>query len=512
MAGQTRVRGGGEAGKPGRQPGSSTRARLLACVALVLVFGVGGCTGRAPVVTILHFNDVYEIEPVEGGRAGGLARVAALRARLLETEAPVLTTLGGDYLSPSAIGTATVDGQPLAGRQMVDVLNAVGLDWATFGNHEFDVPEPAFRQRMSEQRFKLVSSNVTNPAGSAFEGVTRSAVLPIRAGGRDLRIGLIGLTIDSNRKPWVRYAPPIDSAKAEIAKLRASGRLDAIVALTHLALADDQALAAAVDDLDLILGGHEHENWLLRRGGRFTPIVKADANVRSVAVVTLTFGEGGRPTSSVRLEVIDSRLAPDPKVEALAAAWRTRAFDAFRRQGFSPEAAVATLPEPLDGRESTVRNRPGLLTDIITAAMLREVKDADLAIVNGGSVRIDDVLPPGPVTQYDVIRVLPFGGAVVRATFEGGLLAQVLDAGLKNQGSGGYLQTARVARANDRWEINGQPLVPTRRYAVALNDFLLTGGEANMAFLVRTNPRLSNIQAFRDIRQAVIEELRARYK
>ena len=78
-----------------------------------------------------------------------------------------MTTLGGDYLSPSAIGTAKVDGEPLAGRQMVDVLNAVGVDWATFGNHEFDVSEAAFRQRLAEQKFRIVSSNVTDANGLA---------------------------------------------------------------------------------------------------------------------------------------------------------------------------------------------------------------------------------------------------------------------------------------------------------------------------------------------------------
>ena len=90
------------------------------------------------VVTILHFNDVYEIDAIEGGHYGGLSRVATVLRQLKRTHAPVLTTLAGDYLSPSAIGTAVIDGEPFGGRQMVDVLNAVGLDWATFGNHEFD--------------------------------------------------------------------------------------------------------------------------------------------------------------------------------------------------------------------------------------------------------------------------------------------------------------------------------------------------------------------------------------
>ena len=70
---------------------------------------------------------------------------------------------------------------------MVDVLNAVGLDWAVFGNHEFDVPEAAFRARIAEGRFKIVASNVSDVNGQPFPGTVRSAVVrPVR---RDARFG-----------------------------------------------------------------------------------------------------------------------------------------------------------------------------------------------------------------------------------------------------------------------------------------------------------------------------------
>ena len=137
------------------------------------------------VVTILHFNDVYEIEPVEGGHFGGLSRVATVLKQLKRTHAPVLSVLAGDYLSPSAIGTAVVDGQPLGGRQMVDVLNATGLDWATFGNHEFDVSQAGFLARNEQSTFHLVSSNVTDVNGQLFPKTVRTAIVPFaRAAAR----------------------------------------------------------------------------------------------------------------------------------------------------------------------------------------------------------------------------------------------------------------------------------------------------------------------------------------
>jgi 5'-nucleotidase / UDP-sugar diphosphatase len=486
--------------------------------ALLLLFLAAACAAglfaQAPApftLRIIHLNDVYEILPVEGGKSGGLARVATVFEQYrLRSDAPVITTLGGDYLSPSALGTARVDGQPLAGRQMVDVLNATHLDWATFGNHEFDVSEAAFRAHLTQATFKIVSTNVTDANGQPFPGVATSAIVPFVNGGRTIRIGLVGVTLSATKKPWVKYREAIPAAEEEIAKLR--GKVDAIVALTHLSLAQDAEFVTAIPEIDVVLGGHEHENWALRRGPHFTPIIKADANVRSLAIVSLTFGAAGtRPAVSSSLRLIDDTVASSPAVDTVARRWTQIGFDAFRKDGFAPEAVVATTTEPLDGRESTVRNRSGRLTDLITEAQAAEVKGAQVAVFNGGSVRIDDVIPPGPITEYDIIRVLPFGGKIAGATIDGALLARVLDMGVNNQGIGGYLHVRGAAFENGTWAVQGTPLDPEGRYRVALTDFLLSGGETNLGFLTRTNPGVHDVQEFRDIRRAVIEKLAATY-
>jgi 5'-nucleotidase len=461
-------------------------------------------------VTILHINDVYEIDAIEGGRYGGLSRAATVLQQLERLRTPVLMTLGGDFLSPSAIGTALVDGQALGGRQMVDVLNHVGLDWAVLGNHEFDVPEAAFRARVAEGRFRIVSSNVSDVNGRPFPGTVTSAVVPVRANGRTIRMGLVGLTIDSNRRPWVRYSPPVAAVREQIAHLK--GKTDAIIALTHLSLAGDQDLVMQVPDIDLVLGGHEHENWLLRRGPSFTPIVKADANVRTAAIVTLTFGRAGeRPAIDARFTVLDEDVARDAKVQSIVDKWTGVAFDAFRQSGFEPTRVIATVNEPLDGRESTVRNQSGRLTDLITAAFDREARGVDVSILNGGSVRIDDVVQPGPVTEYDVIRTLPFGGRVTRATIEGALLKSVLDTGVTNRGTGGFLHARGVARDRDQWTIHGKPLDVSARYTIAMTDFLISGAETNLGYLTRTHPAVHDVQDLRDVRLALITELQAQY-
>jgi 5'-nucleotidase len=495
----------------------STRVfRTAVCVLWLLwLAGVaraqaGGAMAQPVTLTIVHINDVYEIRPVEGGKSGGLSRVATVIERLKASPGPVITTLGGDFLSPTVLGTAKVDGQPLAGRQMVDVLNAVGIDWATFGNHEFDLSEAEFRARLAEAKFRLVSTNVTDAQGQPFPGVPTSVVVPVHAAGRTLRLGILGVTLGATKKDWVRYTDVIASASQEMTKLR--GRVDAVIALTHLSLGEDADFVAAIPDVDVVLGGHEHENWLAFRGPHFVPIVKADANVRSLAVVTMAFGAPGtRPVVSTRLQVIDDTIPEQPAVDALTRQWVTIGFDSFRRAGFDPEAVVATSTDALDGREATVRNRPGRLTDLIVSALAHEAQPVDVALFNGGSVRIDDVVTAGPVTEYDIIRVLPFGGKVVKATLDGALLIRVLDQGVNNQGLGGYLHLWGVRWEQEAWRVGGRPIDPAARYTVALTDFLLSGGEINMGFLTRTHPQVRDVRELRDIRRAVIEELRRVY-
>lgn len=467
-------------------------------------------------VILLHMNDVYEITPIEGGAVGGLARVATLRDRLLEETPYVVLTHGGDMFSPSAMGTAVVDGERLAGEQMVDVLDRVGLDWATFGNHEFDVTEAQFRERLAESDFGWVSANVTAASGEPFPGVVETTVLTFGdPGGPSFRLGVVGGTLRSGDPDWVRVTDPLLALATAASEL--APRVDAVLALTHLDLDEDVALAETVPSIDLVLGGHEHENWAVHRGDALTPVLKADANVRTVFVVRLAWepATGGLSIDPDLVPITDA-IAEDPEVAAVVARWVDLAYGAFREQGFDPDEPVAVTTDDLDGRSSVVRNQSNTLTDLVAEAMLRTAPDADAAVFNSGSIRIDDVLPAGRVTQYDVIRVLPFGGDIVEVEIAGGLLRRVLDQGVENRGTGGFLQHAGITRSeqpdgSSAWTVGGAPLSEARTYRVALTDFLLTGRETGLDYLMLGHPDLQRLGSGGDIRMAVIAELERRY-
>lgn len=495
--------------------------RLSILFALCLWIGCGGTgrsvdpsdggDGRIITATLIQLNDVYEITPVQGGARGGIARVATLRNRLRAEEPNTYTLLAGDFLSPSAIGTARVDGERLAGRQMVAALNALGLDYVTFGNHEFDIDRDQFLQRLRESRFTYVSANVTDEAGRPFPGVLPHAVLAVPGlPGDTLRLGLVGVTLPDYPADYVRFSDVLEGVRTQVDALE--GRVDGFVALTHLTLEGDALLAESVPELNLILGGHEHENWYLKRGAGLTPIAKADANARTVYVHRLWYNPAtGDLTIDSRLVEVTDALPDDPATARVVDAWVERAYDGFRQQGLEPAEAVTTLPEPFNGLESVVRNRSTRLTSLVADAMLHAVPGAEVSVYNSGSLRIDDILPPGVVTQYDVIRILPFGGDVVSVEMRGGLLDSVLTQGRANQGSGGFLHAANASFQDGRWVVGGAPLDAGRVYRVATNAFLVTGREAGLDYFTPDNPSLTEVGRHGDIRLAVIAELRRRF-
>jgi 2',3'-cyclic-nucleotide 2'-phosphodiesterase (5'-nucleotidase family) len=126
----------------------------------------------------------------------------------------------------------------------------------------------------------------------------------------------------------------------------------------------------------------------------------------------------------------------------------------------------------------------------VAKAMQAATPQADVVVMNAGSIRVDDIIPM-PVTEYDIIRAMPFGGGIREVDMKGSLLAKVLDQGRKNVGIGGYLiynDDVSYDATTQSWKVRGTPIDEAKTYRVALTDYLLSGKEANMNFLNEKNP------------------------
>lgn len=474
-------------------------------------------------ISFVQINDVYEIAPLDGGKAGGMARVATVKKQELSKNPNTLMVMAGDFLSPSVYNSLKFAGNRIRGKQMVDAMNTAGVDMAVFGNHEFDIPEADVQSRINESAFQWVSSNTYNKKGNDLVPFVKKGVpFPqtyiktfTDADGTTARFGFIGLTLPFNKAPFVGYTDVFSTAQKYYDQLKDS--CDAVVAITHQAMDDDIKLARQIPGLALIMGGHEHERHYAKIGNVY--ITKADANAKSAYIIKLNFN---KKNNQLKLQAdildINDRIAFDPATEAVVKKWTDIANNSYASLGFDATRVCMQTGDPLDGREAYIRTQPTNFTKLIVMAMEKASPASDAVIINSGSIRVDDVLQM-PVTQYDVIRSLPFGGSIMEVDMKGSLLVKILNAGKNNVGSGGFLQySAALSYQNNNWSLKDVPVEAGKVYKIAITDFLMTGGEANMDFLTKDNPDIIKVypvftdqqDSRSDVRRAIIRYMESK--
>ena len=474
-------------------------------------------------ITFVQVNDVYEIAPLENGKVGGMARVATLKKEQLFKNQNTFLVLAGDFLSPSVYNSLKYEGSRIRGKQMVDAMNAAGTDLVVFGNHEFDIAEAELQSRINESAFRWISTNtfhkkdnvitafIKNKA-SGTEPFSETYIMSIKdADGTQARIGFIGLTLPFNTAAYVSYTDVFTSAQKAYDRIKDS--CDAVVAITHQLMEDDIKLARQIPGLTLIMGGHEHERHYAKIGNVY--ITKADANARSAYIIDISINKKNNERYvNTELTMVDEKTPFDSATNTVVKKWMDIAENNYASIGFDAHKIVMQRGDPLDGREAYIRVQPTNFTRLIVSGMEKASPTADAVIINSGSIRVDDILQM-PVTQYDIIRSLPFGGSIMEVDMKGSLLVQILEASKKNTGIGGYLQYSPVITydtTNRNWTFKKMPVDENKVYKIAITDFLMSGGEANMGFLTKDNPGIVKVYPLftdmkdprSDVRRAII--------
>jgi 2',3'-cyclic-nucleotide 2'-phosphodiesterase (5'-nucleotidase family) len=504
---------------------------ILSCGTAVRKTAYGLADGKVEWI-FLHVNDVYEIAPLSGGKIGGLARIATLRRELMKENPNVITVMAGDFLNPSLIGTLKYEGSGIKGRQMVDVMNAVGFDYVCFGNHEFDLDFVDLQKRIDESNFTWLSSNAFKVEGEGIVAFGKSQnpdenyipeykIITLKDGTANemVKVGMWGVVLDASKKDYVQYSDIFErsnSINEDVLKKES----DVQVGLTHVMIENDKEIAQKNPDVSLIMGGHEHNNQIYKIGK--TVVAKADANAVTAYVHRCSYDlKTKKTTVTSELVKIDEKIIEDPTVATVVKKWTDIADAAFKKAGFAPNEPVANLKEALDGRSSSIRLQQNNLGDAITRAMAAAAsKPVDCAFMNSGSVRIDDMVQ-GTVTQADIVRILPYGGKLIEMDIKGSELKKVLLAGLLTKGRGGYLQWYNISYsdADKLLKINGKNLSDEANYHIITNDFLFSGGENNFEFFKEGNPNVTNIikpnsgdtkDLRNDIRMALIAYLKSK--
>lgn len=431
---------------------------------------------------IIHFNDVYEIEPVSSGTRGGAARVAHL---VNQVDNPLIL-FSGDLFSPSIMSSV------FQGSQMVDVLNKMGLDYAVFGNHEFDFGPEVAAQRVSESNFAWLSTNLLDvTTGQPLSG----GVVDTLIDWNGVQVGIIGLVEDwanlTSAGDNSKYLDFVTTGRAAAQNLKAQGA-DMVIALTHMEMRNDRLLAQEVPEIDLILGGHDHAP--MHEVVNNTLIWKTGSDFRTLGTLKVIAFENQKAFIIPQLTEVTSAMPEDPAMAEIVAGYAaTLDIELGEIIG---ETAVA-----LDAQRVTLRTSESNFGNLIADAA-RSFTGADVAIANGGGIRTDAIYGPGELSRKDIIGVLPFGNVVISIELSGADLLAALENSVSSveNVSGRFAQVSGVsfsynpnAAAGSRVlavMVGDAPLDLNGSYTVAINDFIGSGGDGYTMF--ENAPRILN--------------------
>jgi 5'-nucleotidase len=432
-------------------------------------------------VTLLQVNDVYQFAPVDNGKSGGLGRVLTLTKSIRQQNPNTLFMMAGDTISPS------VESITYKGAQMIEAWNAIGLDYATFGNHEFDFGPDVLQERIKESKFSWIAANVIDTrTGQPFGDAKRYVVREF--GG--VKVGLFGLVLPETKitsKPGanVEFRNSCDTAKEVVSELHGQG-VKVVIALTHLSMREDKEVARC-SGVNVIIGGHEHT--LLESHAGSAPIFKMTSDARELGQIDLNILPTGE-LDSIDWKVIpvDSTTKEGPEFAAVYKKY----------SGLLTELAkpIGSTTVALDARSAENRTRETNVGNFITDAF-RKFTAADVGFMNGGSVRADGIIGPGKLTQRDLLSILPFKNKLVKIEVTGATLRAALEHGVSRSAEdsqpGGFPQVSGIKFSFDASrspgsrlvdvKVNNLPLDDAKKYTLTTTTFIgLDGGDGYSMF------------------------------
>jgi 2',3'-cyclic-nucleotide 2'-phosphodiesterase (5'-nucleotidase family) len=452
-------------------------------LAALLVAGVS-LGADSTLLRILAINDLHgALEPRIYGWSSGrpIGGAAALKATLDSAAArcrcPTLRLDAGDEMQ------GTLASNLVFGRSTIEALNAVGLDAAAVGNHDFDWGVDTLRARMRQAHYPWLVANVFD----SVSGRRPDWAVPYRILTRGgLRVAVIGYVtpqsktiVKAEHVAGLRFRSGLAALRDVLDSVRLA-RADLTVLVAHEgAFCDSLPCRGEIIDLareldstqvQFIVSGHTHS--LVKTVVHGIPIVQARANGTAYGAADLIRGSDGALRWEVNVETVwADRVTPDAAAEAIVARYRPE-VERLSRQ------VVAVLRDTLRQRVSE-----SALGNLIADAQ-RAAGSADVAYMNSGGVRRD--LYPGPVTYNDLFELQPFANSVVRVRLSGAALKAVLEFALRGGRPRGYLSGLTVRydprkpdgeRIVDLRLADGSPIAAERTYRLALVDYLQTGGD-----------------------------------
>ena len=459
---------------------------------------------------IIHSNDVH-------GAIDGYAYMAKCAQYVRDLGGEVILADAGDFSQGAPYVSLS------QGHTAIEMMNAVGYDIATLGNHEFDFGYDKLMENLKDANFPVISANVYKDG---------KLILPATAilerGG--LKIGFFGMEtpetatkVNPSLISGISFSPfekLYEAAQSAVDSLKAEG-VDLIIGLWHLGIDDESAsngyrssdVYEKVEGIDFVIDAHSHT--VMTEDGDNNPIQSTGTRFATIGAVIIDNATG---------KIVDHYLLPtqylkkDDDVDAAA----QEIISAVDEEYGAPFATTEVLlnGERDPGNRTMETNLGDLISDAMVWSVTREGGPEQdevagvVGITNGGGIRAS--IEIGEVSMKDVNTVLPFGNTVAVVYVKGSELLEALEASTFCTPSaiGGYPQTSGIEWTLDTTveydqgelyhnadgsdtsyyapasikrvtitAVNGEAFDPDATYAVVTNNFCAAGGDTYNAFM-----------------------------
>lgn len=468
-------------------------------------------------LNILHINDLHSrIEAISKSDStcspedaaknecfGGIARVkAAIDARRAElTGKNVLTLDAGDQFQGSLFYT-TYKSAPIA-----EFMNAIGFDAMAIGNHEFDDGPEELAKFIDALKFPMISGNTLAGLNSPVADKFKPYIVKDFNGEKVAVVSVLATDTDETSSPGdsILFSDEIGYLKEAVTEIEGQG-IDKIVLLSHVGYVKDQEIAAAVDGIDVIVGGHSHTllsntdekaagpypTLVKNPSGNDVPIVQAYAYSKYLGDLTVVFDDAGVvKTASGNPKLLDASVTPDAGFVAKVAELGGPIEELKKKE-------IGATAEGVDGSRETCRATECTMGNLVADAMVDRLSDQGItiAIQNGGGLRAS--IDAGTVTMGEVLTVLPFQNTLASFQLKGSDIVAALENGVSQveEAAGRFPQVSGLKYTADLNKPAGSRITavevkegnafaaldPNKVYGVATNNYMRSGGDGYEVF------------------------------
>ena len=459
-------------------------------------------------LSLMHSNDTHANLDQVAKKVTAVKEVRASKPKALLVDA-------GDVFS------GTLYFNEFKGQADLKIMNLMGYDIMTLGNHEFDLGSSAEGHKaladfIKGAKFSFVSSNVNYSNDPNLKGLFSDLISSKPKEGKIYngivkeidgeKVGFFGLTTaetrDISSPGAVTFENYIEEAKKAVRAFEGMG-VNKIVAITHIgyddnpAVDNDLTLATQVEGIDVIVGGHSHTQLnqpvVVDANGTPTIIVQAYQYNEYLGTLDVEFDRNGVVVKHEGQLIKIADKAADAEAAQILTQYSSK-VDEIKNQE-SGAVAVKTLENPRTDTNN-VRKNETPLGNLITDGMLQKAKSYNpnviMAFQNGGGIRA--AINEGSITIGEIITVLPFGNTLATMTLTGAEIKETFETSLKNLPgeNGGFLHVAGAKIEYDSSKPAGQrvvsiqyknadgtysPIVDNQTYTIATNAFTAKGGD-----------------------------------